>query len=205
MSPILQTFANGSSFGYRNLTSGFAAIDAFESIATVTGNGSASSITFSSIPQTYKHLQIRCITRDTFTTFSGNYDLSLQLNGNTGTNYSDHWVSASLNNTFSNSNSTANSSISLPKFGMWAGSPVPANTFACGIIDIHDYSVTGKTPTVRAVCGASFNSSSGSALAGISLVSGALNTTSGITSITILGAASAFATGSSFALYGIKG
>lgn len=205
MSPITSTLANSSAYGYRNLTSGFPAVDAFESISTVLGNGSASSITFSSIPTTYKHLQIRCITRDTFTTFSGNYGLTLQMMGNTGANYSYHLVGGSINNTFANQGNGATSGIALRNMGMWANSPVPSNTYACGIIDIHDYSVTGKTVTVRAVCGGNFNSSSGDALAGLSIISGAFNTSDPITQITISGAASAFTTGSSFALYGIKG
>ena len=37
---------------------------AYESIATVSGNGSATSLTFSSIPSTYQHLQIRCFGND---------------------------------------------------------------------------------------------------------------------------------------------
>ena len=45
----------------------------YESIATVTvGAGGSSSISFTSIPSTYKHLQIRAITRDTGTSYINN-------------------------------------------------------------------------------------------------------------------------------------
>jgi len=44
----------------------FAPSGAYESIATTTvGSGGASTITFSSIPSTYTHLQIRSINRNT--------------------------------------------------------------------------------------------------------------------------------------------
>jgi len=43
----------------------------FESIATSTPSGGTTSITFSSIPQTFKSLQVRSIVRDTST---GGYD-----------------------------------------------------------------------------------------------------------------------------------
>ena len=53
----------------------------FESIATVTvGSGGSNSISFSSIPSTYKHLQLR------ITAFmSSNENIYLKLNGNDGT------------------------------------------------------------------------------------------------------------------------
>ena len=61
----------------------------FESISTQTLSGSASSVTFSSIPSTYKHLQIRAIAQ-----FSGggvSY-VPITFNGDTGLNYSYHWI-----------------------------------------------------------------------------------------------------------------
>jgi hypothetical protein len=42
----------------------------YESIATVTLSSGQSSITFTSIPQTYKHLQVRAISRDARTAIS---------------------------------------------------------------------------------------------------------------------------------------
>jgi hypothetical protein len=63
----------------------------FESIATTTvGAGGATTITFSSIPATYQHLQIRVLAR---TNRSAGVDImSMRMNGDTGNNYSDHLV-----------------------------------------------------------------------------------------------------------------
>ena len=66
-----------------------ASTTSFESIATVTvGSGGSSSISFSSIPSTYKHLQVRCIARSSRTQNSG-YGV-IRFNSDTGTNYSYH-------------------------------------------------------------------------------------------------------------------
>lgn len=176
---------------------------AFESIASASGNGSSSSITFSSIPSTYKHLQIRMITRDTFTTFSGNYDLALQVNGVTSSVYTNHVLQGN-GSTATASGGSATTVINLSRGGMWAKSPVPANTFAVAIIDIYDYASTTKNKTIRYIAGGDFNSTSGDAPGGIALGSSLYMQTTAISSITIYGAASAFATGSTFALYGIK-
>ena len=56
----------------------------YESIATVSvGSGGTSSADFTSVPSTYTHLQIR------YTTYASNGSyLSIQFNGDTGTNYS---------------------------------------------------------------------------------------------------------------------
>jgi hypothetical protein len=66
---------------------GAAAAGDYESIATVTvGSGGSSSISFTSIPSTYQHLQVRAIQRCS----SGVNNLQMQLNSDTGNNYSTH-------------------------------------------------------------------------------------------------------------------
>ena len=65
-----------------------------ETIAsTLVGAGGSSSITFSSIPQGYKHLQIRAITRDTFAGGNGN-NMGIYVNADTGSNYAVHYMLA---------------------------------------------------------------------------------------------------------------
>jgi len=91
MSPILQGLANGSVRGYGGFF-GAAAAGAFESIASASGTGSSGTITFSSIPSTYQHLQIRG-TADS----SGagtQQDLFITLNGVTSASYTWHQVRA---------------------------------------------------------------------------------------------------------------
>ena len=67
----------------------FAPSGAYDSIATTTLSSSASSITFSSIPATYTHLQIRGIVGDVT---GGQASILAQLNGDTATNYSTHFL-----------------------------------------------------------------------------------------------------------------
>ena len=50
------------------------------------GSAGASTVTFSSIPADYTHLQIRGILRNTAATASS-LDLFMNFNGDTGTNY----------------------------------------------------------------------------------------------------------------------
>ena len=67
-----------------------AVTNSYSSIATVTGNGSASTLSFTSIPSTYSHLQIRGICRDArAVTIDTAY---ATFNSDTGTNYADHWL-----------------------------------------------------------------------------------------------------------------
>ena len=179
------------------------ATTAFESIATVSPT-SGTSITFSSIPQTYQHLQIRMMTRDAFSTFGGNYDLALQVNNVTASVYTRHVLQGN-GTTASASGGAASTSMNLSRTGMWSGSPVPSNTFAVALIDIQDYSSTSKNKTIRYFSGGDFNSTSGDAPGGVALGSGLYIQTTAISSITIFGASSAFVSGTTFALYGIKG
>ena len=81
-----------SSLGiYASQISGHLSTNNFSSIATVTvGSGGASSITFSSIPSTYTHLQLRIMG---FTTGAVNY--GIQFNGDSGGNYSYHYLDGS--------------------------------------------------------------------------------------------------------------
>ena len=61
----------------------------YESIATATGTGSSATITFSSIPSTYEHLQIRFTGKGTG---SAEVDTSIRFNSDTGSNYAWHQV-----------------------------------------------------------------------------------------------------------------
>ena len=64
----------------------------FESIATTTvGSGGQSTITFSSIPSTYKHLQIRYAAKNSGT--SENFvAMKWVYNSDTAANYSNHYI-----------------------------------------------------------------------------------------------------------------
>jgi hypothetical protein len=165
-----------------------AAGNSYESIATVTvGSGGTSSITFSSIPSTYQHLQIRAIGIGTGFNYAG-----LNFNSDTGNNYSYHQLNANGSTVFSSGGSNNNVIYTL-QGGTSATFP------AVGVIDILDYANTNKYKTVRSLSGYDQNGAGE-----LYFRSGAWLSTSAITSIQITGSTSV-AQYTSFALYGIKG
>ena len=171
----------------------------FESIATVTGNGSASTLTFSSIPSTYTSLQIRAIGRDTNGgTAAGNF--LMRFNSDTGANYSRHSLRGTGAAVAAGGAASA-TNINLNSFAWFSGTA--ANTFGAAIVDIHDYASTTNNKTVRGLLGVNDNAVSGNEL--ITLASAAWYNTSAVTTITLVSDGTAFATGTVFSLYGIKG
>jgi hypothetical protein len=169
----------------------------YESIATVTLGSSQSSITFSSIPSTYQHLQIRFLAK---TSRANVADYAkLEINGDTTTsNYRSHSLNGNGSSTFSENHANA---IELGGF--------PGNTnasmFGAGVIDILDYANTSKYKTLRTINGFDQNSATAGA-SWIGLDSGLWMSTSAITSLVITsGTSSNFVQYSHFALYGIKG
>jgi hypothetical protein len=173
---------------------------AFESIATATGTGSSGTITFSSIPSTYQHLQIRFLAKDTNTTLSS-YSLTVNFNGTT-TGYAAHRLIGDGTNS-SATGSSGTTGITTIRAIAGNDAAVGANTYGVGIIDIHDYASTTKNKVMRM-----FNGIDGNALSSsfrVNLVSGLSIDTNAITSISLQTNGTAFTTGSTFALYGIKG
>lgn len=166
----------------------------FESIATATGTGSSGTITFSSIPSTYQHLQIRAISRDTGSATAAH----MRFNSDSGTNYSLHRLTGN-GSTVSAAGFTSQTEITLTYIA--TDSSYAANIMGVGLIDIHDYASTTKNKTVRYFTGRDNNSTNGQ----ISLQSSVWLSTSAITSITLIPVGTAFTTSSTFALYGIKG
>ena len=170
----------------------------FESIATTTLSSSTASVTFGSIPQTYKHLQIRGIARtDRASTFDGGY---VQFNSDTTlSNYTLHILSGTGSAATSEGYSTASGAgLQTPTTG---GNTILANTFGSFVMDILDYANTNKYKTIRSIGGFEDNTN-----ARIQLLSGAWLNTAAITSITLdVIQGTNYKQYSSFALYGIKG
>ena len=180
-----------------------ASTTSYESIATVTvGSGGSSSITFSSIPSTYKHLQIRGIARSTRTDFAID-QLYTRFNSDSGSNYSWHWLSGNGSAATSDAGVSA-TSMNLGWFATNASASV-TNAFGGLVMDVLDYANTSKYKTVRILTGNDLNGG-GSPFSGtIVFASGLWQSTSAITSITFDPSAADFAQYSSIALYGIKG
>lgn len=61
----------------------------FVSLQTLTGTGSSGTLTFTNIPQTFKHLEIHALTKGTATGSNIQGMYTIQFNGDTGNNYSN--------------------------------------------------------------------------------------------------------------------
>jgi len=174
--------------------------NSYESIATVTiGSGGSATATFSSIPGTYKHLQIRSIARSANAALSE--DIVAVFNSDTGSNYTNHLLvgNGSTAAAYSGTSQTYVKSVTYA-----AGATASANIFGGGIMDILDYTNTNKYTTTRALIGMDLNSASTTAQ--LQFFSALWLNTSAITNITIKCATGAnISEYSSFALYGIKG
>jgi hypothetical protein len=193
MSPILTgVIASGIS---GNLGGG----NSFESIATQTvGGGGASSITFSSIPSTYKHLQIRGIGKTNRPTYS-NDNIKMQFNGDTSSSYYSHQLVGDGSTAYTNSYGWT-----AMYYGGNVGGALISNNFGAAIIDILDYASTNKFKVSRTLAGFD-NNNNGTDKGVIALNSGHWRSTSAITSVTL---SASEGTGlqqyTTFALYGIK-
>ena len=172
----------------------------FYSIATVTAAGGETSLSFTSIPSTYKSLQIRYISKCTRTGGSSD-DLKINYNSDTSANYTRHILYGDAVNVVA-SGVTGASYIGIANGTADTYSGL-TNDFAAGIIDIIDYANTSKNKTLRAFTGNDLNGLSGLSPY-LGFTSGLWLSTSAITSIVIASTSPIFAAGSTFALYGVK-
>jgi hypothetical protein len=161
----------------------------YQSIQTVTvGSGGSSSITFSSIPSTYKHLQIRAIGKPST---AGGQNCLFNFNGDTGSNYNAHQL-------YGNGSSAAATALGTGTYGWvtyWDNTQ-----FGSFVFDILDYQDTNKYKTTRSLGGHDLNGSGY-----ILFRSGLWMSTSAINQVVLTSAGStSFAEYSSFALYGVK-
>jgi hypothetical protein len=190
MTPILGIMASSIS-GSKAVTT------AYESIATVTIGVTASAITFSSIPQTYTHLQVRGIGRAGGGAAADYNGINLQVNGDTGSNYKTH----QLYGDGATAGASAQGSTNLTYTGVATGQNNTASVFSATIVDILDYTNTNKYTTLRALSGTDSNNTYGY----LQLGSGLWLNTAAVTSLTFQISTVGFGQYSSFALYGIKG
>jgi hypothetical protein len=167
----------------------------YELIETQILGSSTPSITFSNLgtySSTYKHLQIRAVTRSN--TSGGAGAMQVRLNGDTGANYAWHRLGGYGSNPVQ---SGAGTSQTFMGIGFIVYSDQPANVFGASVLDILDPYSTTKNKTVRSFAGVPNT---------IELRSGAWFNTNSVTSVLIKPDGSeTFAIGSRFSLYGIKG
>lgn len=168
---------------------------AYESIATVSvGAAGSSTITFSSIPQTYTHLQLRFIWKDG--TAGGNQPY-LRMNNDSGTGYTRH-VLYTDGATISTGGSGTGGYTGITLGYIYQNA---TNVFPGVVADILDYTNTNKYKVVRYTAGNDRNG-----IGDITFGSSMWKNTAAITTLTIVNTGSwDFSQYSHFALYGIRG
>ena len=171
-------------------------------IGSVTATGSESSFNIT-IPNTYKHLQIRSLTRDS----RGNTNAPLWIqpnNDTTNANYSViYFYSYSTTNTnIGATHSVGEAGISAVGAGGVGGTSAAANIFGGGVTTIFDYNDTNKWKSWLHYGGISNNNLSDELT---SSSGGMWKSTSAITSLYFRPFTSPFQANSTIAVYGIKG
>lgn len=188
--PVLQTFGNASVRGWRG--SSAAALPAFELISTQILASTASSVTFSSIPSTYKHLQVRL----TMASSTALNDLAFQFNGDSGSNYAWHIMTGTSTSAVALAGPTQTSIRSVGHNG-----GQNASNWMAAIIDVLDFANTSKYKTAKVFGGYAYSSNFDTTVS-----SGLWMNTAAITSLTLFNSASGvYNTGSRFSLYGVRG
>jgi hypothetical protein len=165
---------------------------AYELIESRILTTAASTITFSSIPANYKHLQIRGILRsnrsDTWSAYG------LRVNNDSGNNYARHTLFGDRSSVSSGSSTSTSAALDN---GLPAANAT-ANYFVPFVADFLDYSNTSKNKTMRFLYQYELNGAS------IYLSSALWQNTNAINQISVYDQIGSFVAGSRISLYGIK-
>lgn len=186
MSPILTGIIASGISG--NLTPPWSPEGAFDALATVTvPSGGVSSVSFTGIPNGYKHLQVR----------------AMHLYSGSGANLVCSYNSGSFNNvishfTYGNGTVASDKDSSTAIISFQSGASTSA--FCVAVYDFLDYSNPNKTRTMRGLVGQDVNT------AGLVAIESALATnTAPINALTFSYASGAtLQQHTQFALYGVK-
>jgi hypothetical protein len=170
-----------------------AAAGSYDLIESVLLSSNTASVTFSGLAayaSTYKHLQIRVVTRSNRASAAS--DLSMRFNGDSTSSYRVHAMDGDGSSvySFSGANSYAYITQWMP------AASATANAFFASTIDILDFASTTKNTTTR---------SSNGAISVVSLVSNGYFKTDAITSIEVFDRLASLVSGSRLSLYGVKG
>lgn len=162
---------------------------AYDLLETQVLTSSASSVTFSSIPQDYKHLQIRYVSQNSSATVN-----QIQLNGDTGSNYDRHNLYGDGSNVYASAVNTTTYWQFVTPF-----TSDGTSLFGIGVLDILDYSNTSKNTTGRLLAGLDRSSNKQ-----IRLLSGLWRNTAAVTSVGLNANGNSFVPGSRFSLMGVR-
>jgi hypothetical protein len=170
--------------------------NSYESIATVTVGSPVSAITFSSIPSTYTHLQIRILARSTVA--SSTDMIAIQLNNDGSSSYRSHF----LGGNGSSASAASTGTQTYAELHYIPGSTASSNVFGSVVIDILDYVNTNKNKTIRALTGFDNNGNGD-----VQLNSALYISTSAVNRLDFYAGpgTNSFVQYTQFALYGIKG
>lgn len=169
-------------------SSGAVAGGSYESIATLTvaSGTTQAALEFTSIPSTYKHLQLRF-----YGSATSNTSGTIQINGNTTTG--DYWTHT-LGGNGSSAYASAYNNIYAPYYTS------TGSNYGVYVLDILDYTSTSKLKTLRLLGGYDANGSGNVFLQSVNF-----NSTSAVSSIKLLiDGSTNWNTGTHAALYGIK-
>jgi hypothetical protein len=171
---------------------------AYDSLATVVvPSGGLSEVEFIGLPTTYKHLQVRVMSRSSNSLHYG--QVFFTLNNTTGIYFRQLILNDGINGAgYYGYTSQTNASL-----GYLAGNSALANVFGVAVLDIPDYTSNTKSKTYRALGGAN-NNSQASPDTYTSMVSGVYPSNNPITSIKFFPESGNFMQHTSIAVYGIK-
>jgi hypothetical protein len=127
-------------------------------------------------------------------------ELIMELNGDTASNYSMHYMQGNGSATLAGSNNTNYMWISVGQMGTSTG-----GSFGAAITDIVEYANTSKFKSIKTLAGVDFNGTIASYGGRVGIASGNWRSTSAVNSIKIYSPYANLSQYSSFALYGIKG
>lgn len=170
----------------------------FELIDTQTVSGTSTTlVTFSSIPQTYKHLLIRGIAQRYYGASQNPGYIFIRFNGDTANNYPYHGLKG--DGATASSYAFATALGAAPLLTDEVPSSFTPNIFGASITEILDYTMTSKNKTVRKLAG---NDRNGAGMVG--LTSGVWLNTAAVTAVNLWMAGDTFSPNSTFSLYGVK-
>lgn len=166
-----------------------AGVSAWTPLANLTLGSNQTTVTFSSISGSYRDLVLVIVSTGT----SAGQNTYFQANGvSTGTAYAGATLES---NGSSNASLTFNQNLGI--YSVWNGSDIGAGDFTNTTVNILDYATTDKHKQflIRV------NRPTGGMVA---LTAGRFGNTGAITTLTINSTAGQWASGSSFALYGVS-
>ena len=184
--------------GILNSQAAAAGGDAYELIDTIEVSGTTTqTVTFSSIPSTFKHLEIRGVVGSSRGT--NNDVMMIRLNGSTSTDYTWSWLSREVSSNLASHSANRN----YARVSSINGATAGALHFSPLLVDITDYANTSKNTTIKMRNGNCYNSGAGANY----LSSSVWQNTAAVSSVEFSLALSGFyfKVGSRLSLIGVKG